>query len=50
MVNRIEGGSYSKHDIITLYDRQAGCNIVDVLYITILRTSTNTMIRIEGKM
>ena len=34
MVNRtrIEGGGYSKHDIIALYDQQAGCNIiVDVL-------------------
>ena len=35
MVNRtrIEGGGYSKHDIITWYDQQAGCNIiVDVLF------------------
>ena len=35
MVNRtrIEGGGYSKHDIITWHDRQAGCNIiVDVLF------------------
>ena len=35
MVNRtrVEGGGYSKHDIITLFDYyQAGCNIiVDVL-------------------
>ena len=34
MVNRtrIEGGGYSKHDIMTWYDQQAGCNIiVDVL-------------------
>ena len=34
MVNRtrIEGGGCSKHDIITCYDQQAGCNIiVDVL-------------------
>ena len=30
MVNRtrIEGGGYSKHDIITRYDQQAGCNII----------------------
>ena len=34
MVNRtrIEGGGYSKRDIISWYDQQAGCNIiVDVL-------------------
>ena len=34
MVNttRTEGGGYSKHDIITWYNQQAGCKIiVDVL-------------------
>ena len=34
MVNRtrMEGGGHNKHDIITWYDQQAGCNIiVDVL-------------------
>ena len=34
MVNRtrVEGGGYSKHDILTQYDWRAGCNnIVDVL-------------------
>ena len=32
-ITRIEGGGYSKHDIITWYDQQAGCNIiVDFLY------------------
>ena len=34
MVNRtrVEGGGYSKHDIVTRYDERAGCNnIVDVL-------------------
>ena len=35
MVNRTReegGGYYSKHDIITWFDQQAGCNIiVDVL-------------------
>ena len=34
MVNRarVEGGGYSKHDIIARYDQQAGCNnVVDVL-------------------
>ena len=25
---RIEGGGYSKRDITTLYDQQAGCNII----------------------
>ena len=32
MVNRtrVEGGGYSKHDIVTLYDRQAGCNVIAV--------------------
>ena len=36
MVNRtrIEGGGYIKHDIITWYDQQAGCDIiVDVLFV-----------------
>ena len=37
MVNRIiriEDGGDSKHDIITWYDQQAGCDIiVDVLFV-----------------
>ena len=46
---RTEGGGYSKHDAIAIYDQQAGCNIiVDGYYITILRTNANTVTRIEG--
>ena len=43
MVNRtrVEGGGYSKHDIIARYDQQAGCNnIVDVCYMIILHIVT----------
>ena len=54
MVNRtrVEGGGCSKHDIITLYDKQAGCNIiVDVLLYnhSAYYYNTNTMTRIKGE-
>ena len=32
-ITRVEGGGYSKYDIITCYDQQVGCNNIVYRYV-----------------